>query len=199
MDIVERYLGEMELAIRALSRNDVRRAVDALFAAWSAGRRVWILGNGRSAANASHIMADLCRCTQIPGAPRLRAMALSDNVPMMTAVANDTEYAEIFVEALRTHLDRGDVVLALSGSGNSPNVLRAVAYAKENGAAAIAFCGMPGGRLAKLADVRVIVPAPRIGQQEDGHLILGHVVSLALRERIEAVAGETASVSAVAG
>ena len=199
MDMVERYLGEMERALRALSRDDVRRVVNALFDAWRWDKIVWIIGNGGSAATASHMMNDLCKCTLVEGQPRFRAIALTDNVPLITAIANDLEYEDIFVEPLRTHLRAGDVLIVLSGSGNSTNVLRAVAYAKETGAVTIGLCGMPGGMLAKSADLSVIVPADRIGQQEDGHLILNHVIALALRERIELHAVRTANVSAVAG
>lgn len=199
MDMVERYLGEVERALKALSRDDVRRVVGALFDAWRWDKCVWIIGNGGSAATASHMMNDLCKCTIVEGQPRVRALALSDNVPLMTAVANDVEYAEIFVEPLRTHLRKGDVLIALSGSGNSANVLRAVAYAKEAGALTIGLCGKNGGMLGKSADLCVKIPADRIGQQEDGHLILGHAISLALRERIELHAVRTANVTAAAG
>jgi D-sedoheptulose 7-phosphate isomerase len=199
MDMVERYLGEMERALRALSRDDVRRVVGALFDAWRWQKMVWIIGNGGSAATASHMMNDLCKCTLVEGQPRFRAMALTDNVPLMTAIANDIDYAEVFVEPLRTHLCKGDVLIALSGSGNSSNVLRAVAYAKEIGALTVGLCGKPGGILAKTADLCVIVPADRIGQQEDGHLILNHAISLALRERIELHAVRTTDTAAIAG
>jgi len=197
--MVERYLGEMECALRNLSRDDVRRVVTALFDAWRWEKNVWIIGNGGSAATASHMMNDLCKCTLVDGQPRFRAMALTDNVPLLTAIANDIDYADVFVEPLRTHLRKGDVLIALSGSGNSANVLRAVAYAKETGALTIGLCGSPGGMLAKSADLTVIVPADRIGQQEDGHLILGHTIALALRERIELHAVRTSNASAVAG
>jgi D-sedoheptulose 7-phosphate isomerase len=199
MDMIERYLGEMERALRATSREDVRRVVGALFDAWRWDKTVWIIGNGGSAATASHMMNDLCKCTLVEGQRRFRAIALTDNVPLMTAIANDIEYAEIFAEQLRTHLRSGDVVVALSGSGNSPNIVRAVAFAKEQGALTIGLCGMPGGALAKLADLRVIFPAGRIGQQEDGHLIFNHAIALALRERIELDAVSSHNTAAVAG
>ncbi|HEY1727853.1 MAG TPA: SIS domain-containing protein [Candidatus Baltobacteraceae bacterium] len=199
MDMVERYLAEMERALRALSRDDVRRVVGALFDAWRWDKNVWIIGNGGSAATASHMMNDLCKCTLVDGQPRFRAMALTDNVPLVTAIANDLEYEEIFVEPLRTHLRKGDVLIALSGSGNSVNILRAVSYAKEFGALTIGLCGQPGGKLAVSADMCVIVPADRIGQQEDGHLILNHAIALALRERIELYATRSVNASAIAG
>jgi len=197
--MVERYLAEMERALRALSRDDVRRVVGALFDAWRWDKNVWIIGNGGSAATASHMMNDLCKCTLVDGQPRFRAMALTDNVPLVTAIANDVEYEEIFVEPLRTHLRKGDVLIALSGSGNSANILRAVTYAKDFGALTIGLCGKPGGKLALSADMCVIVPADRIGQQEDGHLILNHAIALALRERIELYATRGVNASAIAG
>jgi len=185
MDIIDTYLIELEHVIHTLSRDDVRAVADALLDAWRARKQVLILGNGGSAATASHMMNDLNKFTRVEGQPRFRALALTDNVPWMTAVGNDQSYAEIFVEQLQNLMLPGDTVIAISASGNSPNVVRAVEYAKANGAIVIGLCGKPGGKLAQLADVKVIIPADRIGQQEDGHMILDHVLSLALLERIK--------------
>ena len=189
MDMVDTYLDEMEQAVRAIDRSGVRSVVDALFACWERGGTTYIIGNGGSAATASHMMNDLTKCTQVAGKTRFRAMALTDNVPVMSAYANDIAYDEIFVEPLRAHLDAGDCVLALSGSGNSPNVIRAIAYAKERGVVTIGLCGDTGGKLAALADIAFRFPAARIGQQEDGHLILNHAIALTLHDRIEASQG----------
>jgi len=185
MDMVERYLGELEAAVKQIDRDAVRAVVDALFACWQRGGTTYLIGNGGSASTASHMMNDLIKCTIVEGRPRFRALALTDNVEVLTAFANDQSYEDVFVEPLRTHLDGRDVVLALSGSGNSPNVLRAIAFAKEEGAVTIGLCGATGGRLAALVDVAVKIPAARIGQQEDGHMILDHVLAYALRARIE--------------
>jgi D-sedoheptulose 7-phosphate isomerase len=187
MDMVDTYLGETERAVRLIDRDAVRAVVDRLFACWSAGGTTYLIGNGGSAATASHMMNDLLKCTLVDGQPRFRAIALTDNVPAMTAFANDIAYEEIFVEPLRSLLDPCDALVALSGSGNSPNVIRAIAFAKELGATTIGLCGDTGGKLALLADVAVKIPAARIGQQEDGHLILNHVIALALHERIAAL------------
>jgi D-sedoheptulose 7-phosphate isomerase len=187
MDMVDVYLSETERVVRLIDRDAVRSVVDRLFACWSAGGTTYLIGNGGSAATASHMMNDLLKCTLVPGQPRFKAIALTDNVPAMTAFANDQSFEDIFVEPLMALLRPGDTVIALSGSGNSPNVLRAVAYAKETGALTIGLCGDTGGKLAILADVAVCVPAARIGQQEDGHLILNHTISLALHERIAAL------------
>jgi len=187
MDMVDVYLTETERAVRLIDRDAVRAVVDRLFACWSAGGTTYLIGNGGSAATASHMMNDLLKCTLVPGQPRFRAVALTDNVPAMTAFANDMSYEEIFVEPLRALLEPGDALIALSGSGNSPNVLRAIAYAREVGAVTVGLCGDTGGKLAGLADLAVKIPAARIGQQEDGHLILNHVIALALHERIAAL------------
>jgi D-sedoheptulose 7-phosphate isomerase len=197
MDMVERYLGEIEEAVKQIDRNAVRAVVDALYACYRRGGTTYIIGNGGSASTASHMMNDLTKCTIVDGQPRFRAMAFTDNVPVMTAFANDLSYEDIFTEPLRAHLDARDVVLALSGSGNSPNVLRAIAYAKEHGALTIGLCGDTGGKLATISDVAVKIPAARIGQQEDGHLILNHAIALALHERIAAAAGRSAGFATV--
>jgi D-sedoheptulose 7-phosphate isomerase len=186
MDMVDSYLDEMERAVRSIDRQAVRAVVDCLFACWSRGGTTYLIGNGGSSATASHMMNDLMKCTIVEGQPRFRAVALTDNVPVMTAFANDVAYEEIFVEPLRALLDERDALVALSGSGNSPNVLRAIAFAKESGVATVGLCGNTGGKLAQLADVAVTILAERIGQQEDGHLILNHVIALTLHDRIAA-------------
>jgi len=190
MDVIDTYLTELEGVIHSLSRDAVRAVADALMDNWRARKQVFILGNGGSAATASHMMNDMNKFTLVEGKHRFRAIALTDNVPLMTAVGNDASYADIFVEPLKNLLQTGDTVIAISASGNSPNVVKAVEYAKANGAQVLGFCGRPGGKLAQMADLKVIIPSDLIGQQEDGHMILDHVLSLALRERVRQEPGE---------
>jgi D-sedoheptulose 7-phosphate isomerase len=185
MQAIEVYLSEIEAAIRKISRGDVTAVVDMLEANWLAGATTFVIGNGGSASTASHMMNDLNKFTIIPGARRFRAIALTDNVPLMSAWGNDASYDDVFVEPLRNLMNDGDLVIAISGSGNSPNVIRACEYALTRGQV-IGLCGFPGGKLAEIATQRVIVPAMSIGQQEDGHLIINHAVATALRGRIEA-------------
>lgn len=185
MDFIDAYLTEFEQVIHNLCKNEVRAVANALMEAWRARVHVFICGNGGSAATASHMANDLNKFTNVEGKPRFRAICLTDNVPMMTAIANDLSYADVFVEQLRNLMQKGDVLIAISGSGNSANIIRAVEYAKRNGTTVIGLCGRPGGRLAELADLKVIVPSDRIGQQEDGHMILDHVLAGALRDRIQ--------------
>lgn len=188
MPFIEQYLTELETTIRRISRDDIRVVIDALMGAWRERRTVFVIGNGGSASTASHMMNDLNKYTIVPGVPRVRCIALTDNVPMMTAFGNDQEYADIFYEPLQNLLQAGDVLIAISASGNSPNIVKAVEYARTIGATTIGFCGDKGGKLAELADLRILVPAAHIGQQEDGHLVLNHVIASALQLRLQAEA-----------
>ncbi len=149
---------------------------------------IFILGNGGSAATASHMANDLNKGASVPGQPRFKAIALTDNVPLMTAWGNDTSYENIFVEQMMNFLELGDVVIAISASGNSPNVLRALRVARQYGAITIGFTGRDGGQLRRLVDHGVFIPSDHIGQQEDGHMILDHVITSALRQLVEAEA-----------
>src|SRR5262249_14640740 len=156
--------------------------VDALFDAWSKDQQIFVIGNGGSASTASHMMNDLCKFTRSEHHHRIRAIALTDNVPLMTAYGNDQSYEHDFVDPLRTLLRSGDTLIAISGSGNSPNVVSAVEYANAAGGTTIGLCGSPGGKLAQIAKIMVVVPATHIGQQEDGHLVMNHAIATALRE-----------------
>ncbi len=180
------YLDEMVSVVQSISRADVRVVVERLFEGWRERRTTYIIGNGGSASTASHMMNDLNKLTTLGSAPRFRAIALTDNVPILTAVANDIDYADVFVEQLRNLLLPTDILVAISGSGNSENVIRAAQYARETGAFVIGLCGLPGSRLCAVADAFVAVPAESICHQEDVHLMLNHAIALELRERIAA-------------
>lgn len=185
-DAVSAYLDEMEDVVRSISRADAGAVVERLFKAWQDGSTTYIIGNGGSASTASHMMNDLNKMTSFPGVRRFRAIALTDNMPYVTAIGNDIEYADVFVEQLRNLLKPGDLLIAISGSGNSENVIRAAEYARELACPVIGLCGRPGSRICEKADFIVSVPAKSICQQEDGHLILNHTIALALRDKIAA-------------
>jgi len=185
-DCVSTYLDEMVDVVKSIAKADVQAVVDRLFEGWRERRTTYIIGNGGSASTASHMMNDLNKMTSIEGAPRFRAIALTDNMPYITAIGNDIEYADIFVEQLRNLLLPNDILIVISGSGNSENVIRGAEFARQAGASVIGLCGQPGSRLCQCADAVVTVPAKSICQQEDGHLMLNHAIALALRERIAA-------------
>jgi len=142
---------------------------------------IFVLGNGGSAATASHFACDLAKGTQTPGHRPFRVMPLTDNVPLLTAWGNDSSYERIFAEQLATLVRDRDVVVLISASGNSPNVLHAAAVARERNATTIAWTGESGGKLGLMSDITVRIPLASIEQVEDAHLIIAHSICVALR------------------
>lgn len=183
---VPQYIASLRGLLEHVSSQDVLRLQDVLFEAWRAGRMIFIAGNGGSAATASHFANDLNKGANVPNQPRFRAIALSDNVPLITAWANDTSYDRIFLEQMANFLRPGDVFVAVSGSGNSPNIIAAVQWAREAGATTIGLTGGTGGRLRTLADHSLVVPSARMEQIEDVHLIVAHALCTSLRTAIAA-------------
>lgn len=157
------------------------RAVALLRDARGRGATIFFCGNGGSASTASHFACDLGKNTVHPTLGRFRTIALVDNLPAVTAWGNDSGYDQIFVEQARNLLRPGDVLVAVSGSGNSPNVLRAAEYARELGCEVIGLIGFEGGALKAMSTVALVVPGRTIEQAEDGHLILNHAICTAVR------------------
>lgn len=146
------------------------------------GKRIFTCGNGGSSANASHFVNDMLKSTIRPDRPRLKLVCLSDNISTLTAYANDVSYDVIFAEPLASLAGPGDVLIALSGSGNSPNVLRAMDTAKALGITRIGLTGRDGGKLKDNCDICVIVPHDSMQVIEDAHLVILHAVFLAMCE-----------------
>lgn len=152
--------------------------ITTMIEAFKNGNTLYVAGNGGSAATASHMQADfqffMRYCTDF----RPKVVALTDNIPLMTAISNDNSYEDIFVEQMKGMFNKGDLFLAISASGNSPNVVKAVEYAKELGGKTIAFCGFKGGKLKEIADMPLYTPNQDkdYGPIEDLHLILSHVL-----------------------
>jgi D-sedoheptulose 7-phosphate isomerase len=178
------YIDSLRDTLAAVAIADLRGVEDALFEAWLRSRTVFITGNGGSASTASHWANDLNKGTIVAGQHRFRAIALTDNVPLITAWGNDTAYDRVFVEQMANFLQPHDVFIAISGSGNSPNIIEAVRWARDAGAVTIGLTGRDGGKLRALVDHGVVVPADRMEQIEDVHLILSHALCTALRNRI---------------
>lgn len=178
---VATYLADVSRVLAALPREPLARITDLLLDAGRNGHTVYIFGNGGSAATASHLACDLAKTASIPGHRRVRALALTDNVPLLTAWGNDASYEVVFAEQLRTFVRRRDVVIAISASGNSPNVLAAAVAAREAGAAVIGVTGFGGGKLQDLCDVCLVVPSHEYGPVEDLHMVFVHAVTAALR------------------
>lgn len=147
------------------------------------GNQIFLIGNGGSAATASHIATDWAKTAERRGRPLLRSMSLTDNVPFMTAIANDLGYDEVFVRQLRNYLRRGDVVVIISGSGNSPNVLRAAKFARRAGAVTVGMTGFSGGKLRNLVHVCLHVDSEQYGVIEDLHMAVGSILAFYLKQR----------------
>ena len=161
------------------------------------GATVFTFGNGGSSSTAQHLAADLCKATQVPGKPRLRALSLNDNGPLISALTNDDGFDRVYVEQLRTWWRPGDVAFGISVHGGdgadragpwSQNVLHALRFARENGGTAVGLVGFDGGAMLELCDVTVLVPAQSTPQTEGLHVVLHHLIATVLRERIEATA-----------
>jgi len=167
--------------MRAVAVADVGAAIRTLREARAGGATVYFCGNGGSASTATHFACDLAKNTIHPRFGRFRTVALNDNVALLSAWGNDFGYERIFVEQAANLMKPGDVLVAISGSGNSPNVLLAAEHARSLGCPVIALIGFQGGKLRALADVSLVVPGRIIEQAEDGHLILNHALCTAIR------------------
>jgi D-sedoheptulose 7-phosphate isomerase len=190
---VERYLDEMGAIATRISRDDIKRAIDILFGAWKDGKQVFLAGNGGSAATATHFAGDLSKFVSVEGKKRFRAIALNDNVPLVTALTNDIGWENVYVEQLKNLMNKGDVFVVISvhgGSGSekagpwSQNLLKAAKFVKENGGKVLGFAGFDGGVLKEFADVCVVVPVNSTPQVEGFHSVLAHLIAARLRELI---------------
>jgi D-sedoheptulose 7-phosphate isomerase len=179
-DIIVDYIDDLKTVLDQLSKQDVLAIINALAQARQDEKTIYICGNGGSASTASHMVCDLSKNTRKDGAKRLKVIGLSDNIGSMTAYANDEGYERIFAEPIISLIQPGDVLLAISGSGNSPNVLRGVEAAKRLGATTIGLTGFQGGRLIDLVDICLVVPYDSLEQIEDVHLIINHILTVSL-------------------
>jgi D-sedoheptulose 7-phosphate isomerase len=182
MESVKRYIDTLQECLARLPLQDIYDVITALRDARLGEKQVFIVGNGGSAATASHFACDLGKGTAVLGAPRFRVMALTDNTSLLSAYANDFGYEHVFAEQLVNLARKGDVVIAISGSGNSPNVLRALELARREQLTTIGFTGFDGGKMKDLVDLCVVVPSNCMEQIEDVHLILEHLVCTCLRQ-----------------
>lgn len=177
---VDEYFQEISRIVSRIPQEPIDRLVSLLRQAREENRIIFCCGNGGSSGNASHFVNDVIKCTIKEGHPRYRLISLTDNVPTLTAYANDVSYDVVFSEPLQSLGREGDILLTISGSGNSPNVLLAVETAKRMGMQTIGLSGYQGGKLASLCDVSVVVPSDSMQIIEDAHLIILHAVFVQL-------------------
>jgi len=169
-------------ALDTINLDDVVKAIEILGEARANRRMIFVCGNGGSASTASHFVNDLLKGASFQRSSRFRIMALTDSLPTITAYANDVGYEDVFVEQLKNFAAAGDVVLVISASGNSPNVLRTVEYANSVGCRTLALTGRDGGKLGDLAELEIRIAAPHMGRIEDSHMAVCHMISFYFME-----------------
>ncbi len=180
MKLIDTYLAETIEIMQKMPVADIDAAVQILNTARENGNTIFLIGNGGSGATASHFANDIIKNTIQEGKPRVKCIALTDNMPIIMAIANDWDYSRIFVEQLKPLAKPGDVLIGFSGSGNSANVIKAMEWARENGVTVVALGGRDGGKMKTLADVSIIAPTDSMAQIEDAHLIITHMLYLSM-------------------
>ncbi len=186
------YLSDLKGVLDSLPLDQVKRAADIIFSAHQNGHSLFLFGNGGSAALASHMAADLGKGTHVPGpaalanVKRMKVFSVTDNSAILTAWANDSTYEDVFVRQIESFIGPGDVAFGISGSGNSPNVLKALELARQVHATTVGFTGFGGGKMKDLLDCPIVVASNNMQQVEDAHVILSHLVFVDLRARFAA-------------
>ena len=179
---IQQYVREQKTALDSVPADAVARLIERLQKALREDRQIFVFGNGGSAANASHFVTDLGKGASDKVGKRFRCLSLNDNVSWMTAIGNDYSYEDIFVRQLENYGRTGDVVLALSVSGNSPNVVRGVEWARKNGLVTIGLVGGKRGRLAEVAEDVIVIASTHYGRVEDAQMNICHMLCYAFME-----------------
>lgn len=176
MKFAESYMKSLSALLEGIDLGKVTQAIGWMREAREQEKSIFVCGNGGSASTASHFACDMVKGASYQRDKRFRIQALTDSLPTITAYANDVSYDIVFAEQLKNFARPGDVVMAISGSGNSPNVVKALEYANEAGCRTIALTGRDGGKLGPLAALEINVPDPHMGRIEDGHMIICHMI-----------------------
>ena len=185
MEFIQNYISTLQLTMDQLPRQIIADVIDLLQQARKRGSQVFILGNGGSASTASHFACDLAKNTRQEGLPHFRVIGLTDNMAMFSALANDEGYENVFSEQLASLVRPGDIVIAISASGNSKNVINAAEMAHKYEATVIGFTGFDGGRLGQLADLNLHVNSNIIEHVEDIHLMLEHLIVGSIKDQAQ--------------
>ena len=194
MEAIENYISVLQQTMDQLPGQSIAEAIRVLQHARMQGHQVFILGNGGSASTASHFVCDLAKNTRREGLPHFRVIGLTDNMAIFSAYANDEGYENVFSEQLANLIRPGDVVTAISASGNSKNVIHAIAEAQKHQVTTIGFTGFDGGRLGQMVDINIHVQSNIIEHVEDIHLMLEHMIVKTIKEQLEPIANITTSI-----
>jgi len=197
MSFAKAYFDELQRVSAQIDYEVARSMAEPILRAWLKRGTVYTAGNGGSASTASHFVADLQKLTIVDGLPRLRALSLSDNIATMTAWSNDQSYFDVFVEQARNLVAPQDVVVCISGSGNSDNILRLADYSRSIGATVLGLVGYEGGKLKDKVDLPLITPSSNMQIIEDLHLAICHMLASYVRSALRRYA-DTSELVAVA-
>ena len=183
MEQIATYISLLQQTLDRLPNDLIAQVIDILHRARMNGKQVFIMGNGGSASTASHFVCDLAKNTRNNSLPHYRVIGLTDNMAIFSAYANDEGYENVFAQQITNLVNPEDVVIGISASGNSPNVLKAILEAKKSNAITIAFTGFDGGRLGQMVDINIHVNSDIIEHVEDIHLVLEHMIVKTIKER----------------
>lgn len=183
MEQVTNYIAELQTTMGRLPRELIAQVIEILHDARMSGRQIFIMGNGGSASTATHFVCDLAKNTRRSGQPHFRVIGLTDNMAIFSAYANDEGYDQVFSQQMANLINPTDIVIGISASGNSPNVLNGIEEAKKHNATTIAFTGFTGGKLGPMADINIHVDSNIIEHVEDIHLMLEHMIVKTLKDR----------------
>jgi len=181
LTVIRQYFNDIKAALDNMPLEPILQVIDALQKARIARKTVYIFGNGGSAATASHCACDFSKGANHNGIPGLKVIALNDNIPAMTAWANDESYSQIYARQLEKVAAKGDIAIGISVSGNSLNILNCIKVARDMGALTIGFTSNIGGLLKNIVDIPVRLPVDNMEQAEDLHLLIAHVITTCLR------------------
>ena len=195
MEQIQNYISILQQTMDQLPSQLIADVIEILNQARIQGKQVFIMGNGGSASTASHFVCDLAKNTRREGLPHFRAIGLTDNMAMFSAYANDEGYENVFSQQLANLVNPGDVVICISASGNSKNVIHAVEEARKHDAITIAFTGFDGGRLGQIVNINILVQSMIIEHIEDIHLMLEHVIVKTIKEQIQPVESITTEIA----
>jgi D-sedoheptulose 7-phosphate isomerase len=193
---VETYFNDIEVILKKISKQEITKAVNSLYDAWKQNRQIFLIGNGGSASTATHFASDLSKFCSVEGKPRFRAMALTDNAPLISALVNDEGWSNVYTWQLQNLMRDGDLLVAISvhgGSGSdkaglwSQNLLSAVKFVKDRKGKVLGFSGFDGGALKGASDVCIVVPINSTPQVEGFHSVLTHL----LAERLHTLIAES--------
>lgn len=176
MNKATEYLSLVKETLDKLDQSAIEAAAQAFLDTYNKGGNIYVFGNGGSGATASHVAGDFLKGASYGLDKRFRMICLNDNVASMMAIANDIGYEDIFIEPLKNYIEKDDLVIGISGSGNSENVVRAMTYAKDKGVKTLALSGFNGGKISKLSDISVHAPVMDMEVCEDVHMIIFNII-----------------------